>query len=85
MSPRIAARLALVRVGFLLGRLAGPPRRRVVLATSHSRTIGGNLAALRAELATRSPRIPVTTIAFQPNTSLAGLATAALIRSGTGL
>ncbi|HEX3264130.1 MAG TPA: CDP-glycerol glycerophosphotransferase family protein [Candidatus Limnocylindrales bacterium] len=84
MSPRIAARLALVRVGFLLGRLAGSPRPRVVLATSHARAIGGNLAALRAELATRSPRVPVATIAFQPSSSLRGLATAALasIRAG---
>lgn len=84
MSPRLAARLALVRLGFLLGRLSGPPRRRVVLATSHARSIGGNLAALRAELADRSPRVPVTTIAFQPSTSLRGLATAALasIRAG---
>jgi CDP-glycerol glycerophosphotransferase (TagB/SpsB family) len=84
MSPRLAARLALVRLGFLLGRLSGPPRARVVLATSHSRSIGGNLAALRAELAARRPRIPVTTIAFQPSASLRGLATAALasIRAG---
>jgi CDP-ribitol ribitolphosphotransferase len=84
MSPRLAARLALVRLGFLVGRLAGPPRRRVVLATSHARRLGGNLAAVRAELAGRSPRIPVATIAFEPSTSLRGLVTAALasIRSG---
>jgi teichoic acid ribitol-phosphate primase len=84
MSPRLAARLALVRLGFLLGRLSGAPRRRVVLATSHGRAISGNLVAIRAELATRTPRIPVTTIAFPPSTSLRGLATAALasIRSG---
>ena len=84
MSPRLAARLALVRIGFLLGRLAGSPRARVVLATSHARAISGNLAALREELAARTPRIPVTTIAFQPSTSLRGLATAALasVRAG---
>jgi teichoic acid ribitol-phosphate primase len=84
MSPRLAARLALVRLGFLLGRLSGAPRRRVVLATSHGRSIAGNLVAIRDELSTRRPRIPVTTIAFAPSTSARGLATAALasVRSG---
>jgi len=84
MSPRLVARLALVRLGFTLGRLSGAPRRRVVLATSHARAISGNLLAIREELLTRRPRIPVTTIAFSPSTSLRGLATAALasIRSG---
>ena len=84
MSPRLAARLALVRLGFLLGRLAGSPRQRVVLATSHATALGGNLAAIRTELAGRAPRIPITTIAFQPSLSLRGLATAALasIRAG---
>lgn len=84
MSPRLLARLALVRLGFALGRLSGAPRRRVVLATSHAAAISGNLAAIRSELAARRPPIPVTTIAFRPSTSIGGLVTAALasIRSG---
>ncbi|HET9851264.1 MAG TPA: CDP-glycerol glycerophosphotransferase family protein [Candidatus Limnocylindrales bacterium] len=84
MSPRLAARLALVRLGFLLGRLSGSPRGRVVLATSHASAIGGNLVAIREELATRRPSVPVTTIAFAPSPSARGLVTAALasIRSG---
>ena len=78
MSPRVAARLALIRLGFLLGRLSGAPRRRVALATSHAGAISGNLSAIRDELAARRPQIRTATIAFQPTTSLRGLAAAAL-------
>lgn len=67
-----------MRLGFLLGRLSGRPRRRVVLATSHAPAIGGNLEEIRAELARRGDPVPVTVIAFQPRTSLRGLLVAAV-------
>jgi CDP-ribitol ribitolphosphotransferase len=43
-------RTALVRAGFLIGRLA-PLRSRVLLATAHADRIGGNLAWIRDGLA----------------------------------
>jgi teichoic acid ribitol-phosphate primase len=84
MSPRLLARVALVRLGFLLGRLSGRPRPRVVLATSHAAAISGNLALIRDELARRRPPIPTRVIAFAPTASVHGLARAAVasIRSG---
>ncbi|HXI45963.1 MAG TPA: CDP-glycerol glycerophosphotransferase family protein [Candidatus Acidoferrales bacterium] len=54
--------LTLVRVGFAIGRRT-PIRGRVVLATSQADTLGGNLGAIRAGLAGRSPGIPVTVLA----------------------
>lgn len=84
MPARLVVRITLVRLGFLLGRLLGRPGRRVVLATSHAAAISGNLEEIRAEMARRSPPIPTTVIAFEPRTSLRGLAVAALasFRSG---
>ncbi len=84
MSPRLLARVALVRLGFLLGRLSGRPRPRVVLATSHAAAISGNLALIRDELARRQPPIPFRVIAFAPTPTPGGLARAALasIRAG---
>jgi teichoic acid ribitol-phosphate primase len=78
MPARLVVRITLVRLGFLLGRLRGRPRRRVVLATSHAPAIGGNLEEIRAELARRADPVPVTVIAFQPRTSLRGLIVAAV-------
>lgn len=78
MSPRLLARVALVRLGFLLGRLSGRPRPRVVFATSHASAISGNLEQLRDELARRRPPIPWHVIAFAPTPSIRGLARAAI-------
>ncbi|HEX7173336.1 MAG TPA: CDP-glycerol glycerophosphotransferase family protein [Candidatus Limnocylindria bacterium] len=49
----VTIRTWLVRMGFALGSLR-PPRRRVLLATAHAERLGGNLAAIRAGLASRS-------------------------------
>jgi CDP-ribitol ribitolphosphotransferase len=59
------ARIAAVQVGFWVGSRR-PVRPRVVLATSHSASIGGNLVFIRDELARRTPRIDVTVLASRP-------------------
>jgi len=84
MPRRVAIRAALVRLGFALGRLLGPPRSRVVLATSHAAAISGNLEFIREALAAAVPRTPVAVLAHQPESGLRGLPGAALaaIRAG---
>jgi CDP-ribitol ribitolphosphotransferase len=83
MPLRVAVRITLVRLGFLLGRL-GRPRRRVLLATSHATSLSGNLAFIREELDRREPRVPSVVIAYRPGTSIRSLAGAAIasVRSG---
>lgn len=61
----VGLRVWLVRLGFLVGRLR-PVARRVTLATSHGDQVSGNLAAIRDELARRSPAVPTTTLAYHP-------------------
>lgn len=51
-------RILSTQVAFILARLL-PVRRRVVLAAGQSGRIGGNLAAIRDELAAQHPGIPV--------------------------
>jgi CDP-glycerol glycerophosphotransferase (TagB/SpsB family) len=58
----IRLRALLVRLGFAIGRLA-PVRPRVVLATSHAGLLGGNLLAIRNELAGRQPDARVVVLA----------------------
>lgn len=60
----LAGRIALVRAGFLVGRLL-PLRPRVVLATAHAAQAEGNLRYLRDELARRQPPIPVVVVAHR--------------------
>jgi CDP-ribitol ribitolphosphotransferase len=62
LGRRMRRRRRLVRtvvsqLGFLVGRMR-PLRRRVVLATSHSAGLTGNLAWIREELDRRQPPIP---------------------------
>ena len=64
-SAIVIARIWLVRLGFMLGARL-PMRPTVLLATSHAGRIGGNLAAIRAELARRSPAISTTVLAHRP-------------------
>jgi CDP-glycerol glycerophosphotransferase (TagB/SpsB family) len=45
------------RIGFRIGML-GPVRRRVVLGASHTPSLAGNLAWIRAELDRRQPPVP---------------------------
>jgi CDP-glycerol glycerophosphotransferase (TagB/SpsB family) len=77
-------RIALVRAGFLAGRLF-PLRRRVVLATSHAERIGGNLAFIRAELARREPAIPMLVLAFRNRGGWRGRLTAPVTALRSGL
>ena len=84
MPLRVRVRVALVRIGFLLGRLLGPPRRRVVLATSHAARLTGNLAFIHDELARREPPVPTAVLAFRATASTRGLVVGSLasLRSG---
>ena len=43
-----------------------PLRSRVVLATAHAATLGGNLASIADDLAARHPEIPVVVLAHRP-------------------
>lgn len=74
----------LVRLGFAIGRLFGPPRRRVTLAVSHSTSIGGNLAFIRDELRRREPPVPTSVLAYRADPGWRGVITSSLdsIRSG---
>jgi CDP-ribitol ribitolphosphotransferase len=58
----IALRAALVRASFFIGRRR-PLRDRVLLATAHHDTIGGNLAVIRDGLARSQPPVPVVVLA----------------------
>ncbi len=72
----LTIRILLVRVGFVLSRPL-PLRSRVVFATAHAATLGGNLAILRDELATRRPAVAMVTLAHRPATGLRGRLAAA--------
>ncbi len=61
----VRLRIALVRVGFLIGSLL-PLAPRVVLATSHAARLGGNLEFIREKLAQRQPPVPVVVLAHRP-------------------
>ena len=79
----LTIRIALVRVAFAISsrlRL----RRRVVFATAHAARLGGNLAFLRDDLATRYPTVPVVELTHAPARGLAGKAVAAwqAVRAG---
>jgi CDP-ribitol ribitolphosphotransferase len=65
VSPVLALRTALVRLGFAIGRRM-PVRPRVVLATSHADRLGGNLAWIRDELHRSRPAAPLTILAWRP-------------------
>ncbi len=59
--PLRLLRTLVTRLGFAVGRLR-PVRRSVVLATSHTAGLTGNLAWVRAELERRDPPIPFTVL-----------------------
>jgi CDP-ribitol ribitolphosphotransferase len=86
VSPVLALRVALVRLGFVLGRLVRV-RRRVVLATSHADRIGGNLAWIRDELARTRPAARMAVLASRPWGRRGGRLAAALaeLRAGFAL
>jgi teichoic acid ribitol-phosphate primase len=66
-------RTFVVRLGFAVGRLR-QPRARVVLATSHTTALTGNLRFLAEELAATHPEIPVATITHRRRGRLQRLA-----------
>ena len=74
---QVELRIRLVRIGHWLGARL-PLQRRVVLATAHAPGIGGNLAAIRDEIARRYPRIPVGVIARSPGNGVGGKLRAAV-------
>ena len=84
MPFRPAVRRTLVRLGFALGRLLGPPQRRVTLAISHATAIGGNLAYIHDELLRRRPPVPTTVLAYRAEPGWRGLIGSSLdsVRSG---
>lgn len=83
MSPLVALRVALVRLGFLLGRLR-PVRGRVVLATAHGDQIAGNLTWIRDGIRARLPDATVSELAHRPGGGWRRLVGAGLhaVRSG---
>ena len=83
MSPLVALRATLVRLGFLAGRLL-PIRPRVVLATGHGARIAGNLAWIRDGVRSARPDVGVVELAFWPDGGRRQLARAAIhaLRSG---
>jgi len=83
VSPLVALRAMLVRLGFLLGRLVPLPPR-VVLATAHAARIAGNLAWIRDGIRSARPDVAVVEITFRPGHGRWQLARAAIhaFRSG---
>jgi teichoic acid ribitol-phosphate primase len=83
VSPLVTLRVALVRLGFTLGRLR-PVRARVVLARAHGDRIAGNLAWIRDGIRARLPDAKVVELADRPPAGWWGFASAALhhVRAG---
>ena len=82
----VVLRTWLVRIGFGLGSLR-PPARRVLLATAHADTLGGNLAFIHRFLRAQHPRVPVITLAHRARRGWGGRASAAVaaVRAGYAL
>jgi len=72
----LTIRIVLVRVAFAVARRL-PLRSRVVLATAHAARLAGNLAAIRDDLGTRRPAVPIVVLAHRPATGLGGRLVAA--------
>jgi CDP-glycerol glycerophosphotransferase (TagB/SpsB family) len=83
VSPLVALRATLVRLGFLAGRLL-PIRSRVVLATGHGARITGNLGWIREGIRAARPEVGVVELTFLPGRGPWQLARAAIhaLRSG---
>jgi teichoic acid ribitol-phosphate primase len=72
---QVRVRMLAVRTGFLLGRLR-PVRPHVVLATTRSSRLGGNLKAIAEELGRREPSVPARALPTPIGTGLLGRARA---------
>lgn len=83
MSPLVALRVALVRLGFLVGRLR-PVSPRVVLATGHGSRLAGNLAWIRDGLRSTRRDVRMVELTHRPGGGARRLVGAALhaVRSG---
>ena len=83
MSAKATLRTALVRLGFLLGRIL-PLRTRVVLATGHGARIAGNLVWIREGLREARPAVPIVELAHRPGRGWRSLLAAAVnsVQSG---
>ena len=79
----VTVRTWLVRLGFLLGSLR-PPGRHVLLATAHADRLGGNLAAIRAEMAARHPPLPMRMLAHRATSGWRGRLTGAVAAARAG-
>jgi len=64
VTRRRIARTFLTRLGFTMGR-PFPLRRTVVLATSHTPALTGNMAFIHEELRRSHPEIPVATLTMK--------------------
>jgi CDP-glycerol glycerophosphotransferase (TagB/SpsB family) len=67
----LSIRILLVRAAFAFGSVFRQ-RRRVLLATAHADTLGGNLAMIRDDLAARHPAIKVVTLAHGTRAGMRG-------------
>jgi CDP-ribitol ribitolphosphotransferase len=67
----LTIRIVLVRAAFAFSRLLRV-QRRVVFATAHAATIGGNLAILRDELVRRHPHVRTVVLAHRPASGARG-------------
>lgn len=85
-SVVVVLRTWLVRIGFALGSLR-LPARRVLLATAHADTLGGNLAFIHRALRRDHPRVPVVRLAHRARRGWAGRVSAAVaaVRAGYAL
>ena len=72
----LTIRILLVRIAFAWARFL-PLQRRVVFATAHADELGGNLAILRDELATRRPAVRIVSLAHRPGRGIRGKLVAA--------
>jgi CDP-ribitol ribitolphosphotransferase len=72
MRHRIV-RTIVVRIGFTVGRLR-QPRARVVLATSHTSALTGNLRFIAEELGSTHPEIQIATLTLRRGGRLQSLA-----------
>ena len=67
----LSIRILLVRAAFAFGSVFRQ-RRRVLLATAHADTLGGNLAMIRDDLAARHPATKVVTLAHGTRAGMRG-------------
>jgi CDP-glycerol glycerophosphotransferase (TagB/SpsB family) len=83
VRPTLGLRIAAVRAGFGLGSLR-PPGPRIVLASSHTTSLTGNLAFIAEELATRHPTVAFSVLVARPRAGIRGRLAALLFAARAG-